>query len=302
MNRGGTFVDETVAAGLGASVQCSSVTAGDFDNDMYVDLYLACRTGASNISNILYHNNHDGTFSAVPLAGGAAGPIGLAVADNAGTADSVVTADYDVDGFLDLFVTNGFNLLPLSQGGPVKLYHNSGNGNHWIELDLVGVHSDRDATGARVYALAKGVTQLRVQDGRYHRWSQDARRIHFGLAGATAVNLTVKWPSGATQTFANIAANHLYQVTEGSPDPVPVALAAAPAAPAPSTGGSGSSGGGGGSSTGNGDSAGGGSTGGGGAMDFWSLLGMAILGATTRRRTPSWPPSRPAFKRTTHHG
>jgi ASPIC and UnbV/FG-GAP-like repeat len=215
MNRNGTFVDETIAAHLDIPVQCASVTAGDFDNDMWVDLYLACRTGASNIANILYHNNGDGTFTAVPDAGGAAGPIGLAIADGAGTADSVVTADYDEDGFLDLFVTNGFNIMPLYIGGPNKLYHNNGNGNHWIELDLVGVHSDRDATGARVYATALGVTQFRVQDGRYHRWSQDSKRIHFGLASATSVALTVKWPSGQEQTFPSVAANKLYKLTEG---------------------------------------------------------------------------------------
>ena len=141
-----------------------------------------------------------------------------------GTADSVVTADYDVDGFLDLFVTNGFNLQPRYIGGPNKLFHNNGNANHWIELDLIGVNSDRDATGARVYATANGVTQLRVQDGRYHRWSQDAKRLHFGLAGATSVSLSVKWPNGAIQTFADVPANRLYQLTEGASNPVPVVL------------------------------------------------------------------------------
>jgi hypothetical protein len=215
MNHNGTFVDATVAAHLDAPVQCGSVTTGDFDNDMYVDLYLACRTGASNIANILYHNNGDGTFTAIPNAGGAAGPIGLAISDGAGTADSVVTADYDEDGFLDLFVTNGLNLQPRYVGGPNTLFHNNGNSNHWIELDLVGVHSDRDATGARVYATALGVTQFRVQDGRYHRWSQDSKRIHFGLASATSVSLTVKWPSGLVQTFPSVAANRLYTLTEG---------------------------------------------------------------------------------------
>ena len=231
INTPGKYVDQTVAAGLDTPVQCSSVTAGDFDNDMYIDLYLACRTGASNIANILYHNNGDGTFTAVPNAGGAAGPIGLAVADGAGTADSVITGDYDVDGFLDLFVTNGFNLRPLYIGGPTKLYHNNGNSNHWIELDLVGTNSDRDATGARVSATANGVTQYRVQDGRYHRWSQDAKRMHFGLAGAAAATITVKWPSGTVQTFPNVPANRLYTVTEGVNNPAPVALGIAPAYP-----------------------------------------------------------------------
>ena len=172
-----------MASGLGAAIQCASVTAGDFDNDMDVDLFLACGDGASNTPDILYENLGNGTFAAVPNAGGAAGPIGVAVGSGAGTADSVVSADYDVDGFLDLFVTNGMNLRPLYYGGPNKLFHNSGNANHWIEIDLVGVDSDRDATGARIYATAGGVTQLRVQNGGYHRWSQDMKRSHIGLAG-----------------------------------------------------------------------------------------------------------------------
>ena len=45
-NYSGGFLDETVRAGLDTPVQCVSVTPGDFDNDMDVDLYLACRTGA----------------------------------------------------------------------------------------------------------------------------------------------------------------------------------------------------------------------------------------------------------------
>ena len=174
------------------------MTAGDFDNDMYVDLFLTCGTGASNTADILYRNHGDGTFVAVPNAGGAAGPVGSDVGSGAGTADSVVTADYDVDGFLDLFVTNGMNLRPLYYGGPNKLFHNNGNGNHWIELDLVATKSERDATGARIYATAGGVTQLRVQNGAYHRWSQDFKRSHFGLAEQHS-SLTSGWSGPAAR-------------------------------------------------------------------------------------------------------
>ena len=52
--------------------------------------------------------------------------------------------------------------------------------------------------------------------------------MHFGLAGATTVNLQVNWPSGAVQTFPNVAADQLYRITEGS-GIVPVALGIAPA-------------------------------------------------------------------------
>jgi hypothetical protein len=215
MNRPGGYIDATASAGLNTPILCASVTAGDFDNDMDVDLYLACRTGAGNIANILYENLGNGTFRMVTNAGGAAGPVGTAIADGAGTADSVISGDYDVDGFLDLFVTNGINLQPRGLGGPYKLFHNNGNANHWVEVDLVGKTSDRDATGAKVYATAGGVEQLHVQNGGYHRWSQDAKRMHFGLAGNTSVDLRVVWPGNTEQTFQNVAANKLYRITEG---------------------------------------------------------------------------------------
>ena len=160
---------------------------------------------------------------------GAEGPVGVAVASGAGTADSVISGDYDVDGFLDLFVTNGLNLQPRGFGGPNKLFHNNGNANHWVEVDLVGTTSDRDATGAKVYATAGGVTQLRVQNGAYHRWSQDAKRAHFGLAGNATVDLRVEWPSGNVQTFS-VAANSLYRITENA-GIAAVTLGVAPAYP-----------------------------------------------------------------------
>jgi hypothetical protein len=215
MNRSGGFIDETVRANLVVPVQCISVTPGDFDNDMDVDLYLGCRTGTSNIANQLWENLGGATFRRVRDAGGALGPVGIAVASGAGTADTVAAADFDVDGFLDLFVNNGFNLRPLGVGGPNVLFRNQGNGRRWVEVDLVGRQSERDATGARIYATANGVRQLRVQNGAYHRWSQDHRRAHFGLAGATTVNLRVEWPSGNVQTFDNVATNRVYTVTEG---------------------------------------------------------------------------------------
>ena len=215
MHRSGRFVDETDRVGLAEPVQCVSAVAGDLDNDMDLDLYLACRTGASNLENVVYENQGDGRFRRLAGAGGATGPMGVAVASGAGTADTAVIADYDLDGFLDLFVTNGFNLRPLQFGGPNTLYRNRGNWRRWVEVDLVGRQSDRDATGARIYATANGVTQLRVQNGAYHRWAQDARRAHFGLAGAGLVDLRVEWPSGAIQTFTGVATNKVYTITEG---------------------------------------------------------------------------------------
>jgi hypothetical protein len=209
------FVNRTAAAGLSAPISCVSGVAADFDNDMDDDLYLVCRTGVSNIVNRLYMNRGNGVFDLVAGAGGAAGPVGLSIADGAGTGDTVVVADYDVDGYVDLFVTNGLNMEPLGIGGPSRLYRNLGKGNNWIELDLQGQQSNRDGVGARVYATVPGKTQLRLQDGGYHRAAQNSQRIHFGLARNALVDLRVEWPSGRVDNYGNVAVNRLYRATEG---------------------------------------------------------------------------------------
>ncbi|MGA1198935.1 MAG: FG-GAP-like repeat-containing protein, partial [Candidatus Latescibacterota bacterium] len=65
---------------------------GDYDNDGYLDIYVG---NAS--TNVLYHNNGDGTFT--ELASGA----GVA---NGNQAYGVTWGDYDNDGYLDLYLSN----------------------------------------------------------------------------------------------------------------------------------------------------------------------------------------------------
>lgn len=200
--------------GFDEAVRCQSVVAGDFDNDMDEDLFLACTRGANNIANQLYRNNGNGTFTRIANAGGAAGRVGAAVGSKAGTSESVVVADYDLDGFLDLLVTNGNNMRPVYYGGAMQLFRNRGNGNRWLQLDLVGTASNRDAVGAQVYVTAGGRTQYREQNGGYHRWSQNFQRIHVGLAGHTQADVVVRWPNGATTRHSGLQANRLYQLRQ----------------------------------------------------------------------------------------
>ncbi|MFO1468541.1 MAG: CRTAC1 family protein [Steroidobacteraceae bacterium] len=202
-------------AGFNTNVRCQSVVSGDFDNDMDEDLYLVCSGGANNIPNRLFMNNGVGKkFTEVPNAGGAAGLVGQAVSEHAGSGDSVVVADYDLDGFLDLFVTNGSNMRPLYIGGNKQLFHNRGNGNHWMEFDLEGTTSNRDAIGSKVYVTSGGITQYREAVGGFHRWSQNFKRVHVGLAGNTQADITVQWPDGTSTTYTGLDANHLYKLRQ----------------------------------------------------------------------------------------
>jgi len=220
-----TGVDSTAASmfnpvlrgDIAQQMMCVSATAGDFDNDMDLDIYVVCRGGVENLPNRLFENDGTGFFTEVTGAGGAEGVVGLGLQSGAGTGESVIMADYDVDGLLDLFVTNGLNLQPFREGGPDQLFRNKTvNGNNWTLIDLEGTTSNRDGVGASLYATtADGTVQLREQNGGYHRWSQHHTRIHFGLGANTQFDLEVRWPSGLIETHTGINSNQLVKVVEG---------------------------------------------------------------------------------------
>jgi len=203
------FEDVTAQSGLNLPSACGSVAAADFDNDMDIDLYLVCRSTAVNLSNRLYENFGDATFEMVAGAGGDQGSL-------IGRGDSVAVADFDEDGFLDLFITNGLGSAPFDVG-PDQLFKNLGNGNNWIEIDLEGVLSNRDGIGARIFVTAGGVTQFREQAGGVHAKSQNHQRVHFGLAANKRVNrIIIDWPSGIRQEITEISANQIIRVVEPS--------------------------------------------------------------------------------------
>src|SRR6202166_507816 len=115
-NRGdGTFEDVTAKARIDQTTghYAFSVTTLDFDDDGWPDIFVACDSTAS----ILYHNNHDGTFTDVAITAGAAfNEDGRAQAGMGST-----SADYNGDGKLDLFKTN-------FSDDTATLYRNNGNG------------------------------------------------------------------------------------------------------------------------------------------------------------------------------
>lgn len=97
-NGDGTFTDVTEQAGLAGVGYSMGVAAGDYDNDGFVDLYVA---GFDR--NQLFHNNGDGTFTDVTEKAGVGGKIPIQ-----GKPWSVAAGwlDYNNDGLLDLFVVN----------------------------------------------------------------------------------------------------------------------------------------------------------------------------------------------------
>jgi len=213
MNRAGKLIEESDKRGVNRrQVSGMNVVAGDFDNDMDVDLYILASGNIGQQQNLLLLNNRSGHFQIVKDTGGAPGSL-------AGVGDSVTTVDFDGDGFLDLLVTNGESMgrslgLPSDRGG-YQLFRNVGNGNHWLKIDLEGTRSNRDGIGAIVRVTAGGVTQTRLQDGGVHHRGQNHSRLHFGLAKQAQVEkITVRWPSGVVQELQGTKANQVLRVKE----------------------------------------------------------------------------------------
>lgn len=189
------------------SPSCLAATSGDFDNDMDLDLFLVCTEGAANIPNVMYENTGQGKFVRVERHGAEGSDIGIG--------SKVATADYDNDGFLDLFVANGLEFPSPINRGPNQLFRNKGNDNHWIKLHLQGTKSNRDAIGAYVLVTAAGKTQLREQNGKSHFGAQDDIILHFGLGTSDKVSeIAVYWPSGNKQILRDVPANQTLLIEE----------------------------------------------------------------------------------------
>lgn len=104
-NCDGTFTDMTVASGL-AQPATSTQTAvwTDIDNDGFLDLVIGNENGAIQ----LFRNKGDGTFEDIAATAGI---------NRGGFTKSVVAADYDNDGYPDLYVSNA--------NGNKFLFHNN---------------------------------------------------------------------------------------------------------------------------------------------------------------------------------
>jgi enediyne biosynthesis protein E4 len=141
-NGNGTFTDVTQKAGVGGSGWSSSAAWVDLDNDGFLDLIVLryldwdfddfwcgehkegfrayCHPDHFKpISPLVYHNNHDGTFTEV------AEKVGLS---KPGKGLGLDIADYDRDGRIDIFIAND-SMVEF-------LYHNKGDGT-FEDLGLV---------------------------------------------------------------------------------------------------------------------------------------------------------------------
>jgi enediyne biosynthesis protein E4 len=151
---------------------------------------------------LLFLNQRDGTFHDVSGQAGEALKVprsgrGLAI------------GDLFNDGLQEVVVEN-------LEGEPVILRPEARPRNHWIGFELLGTRGDKLALNARVKVIA-GFTQTDEVRSSGSYLSQNDLRLHFGLGDRRqADRVEISWPSGRTETLANVEADHSYCVKEGS--------------------------------------------------------------------------------------
>jgi hypothetical protein len=217
-NLGGRlFIDVTRQAGTGSGT-VNQVKWGvgfvDFDNDGYRDVFIACGHIDDNVEsfddttsyrarNVLLRNLGNGRFADVSAQSGLdllPKQVGRGAAFD----------DLDNDGCVDVVILN-------SRSGPTILRNESATGNHWIQVQLRGVKTNRDGVGARVKVVAGDFSQIdEVHSGRSYQ-SHFGSRLHFGLGKHNRVDrIEVRWIGGGVDVLENEAADRLLTITEGT--------------------------------------------------------------------------------------
>lgn len=142
----GTFRDATEQSGIIASKRDDATSAvwADYDNDGLLDLYV---TEYGEASNILYHNEGNGSFSVVTEEAGVSGIsyCSKTRAQQLNARNSLQAAwfDYNKDNLIDLFVTNDSQAYS-------PLYRNNGDGTFTEVTKEAGMCRGADAMGIAV--------------------------------------------------------------------------------------------------------------------------------------------------------
>lgn len=195
-----SFLSAGSAAGVGFDTVGWGAIFFDFDNDGWLDLYLATSVYDITQANRLFHNRGDGTFADRSLKGGTA---------NLGHTLGAAYADYDQDGLLDLVIGN--------RGEGYRLYHNRGTAagaKDWLDIRLTGSGPiNRNAIGTRVYlTLADGRTLMQEVKCGSSLGSGNDFALHFGLGTSAVVQASVLWPDGTMHAFGAMAPNYFISV------------------------------------------------------------------------------------------
>ena len=204
---GKKFLPETLGPG---------VAFIDYDNDGWQDIFIANGTGwpghPGHVSTpVLYHNNHDGTFTDVTKKAGLAIPMyGMGVA----------VGDYDNDGYDDLFVT---------AYGQNHLFRNNGNGTFTDVTKKAGLITAPELSASAAWVDYDRDGRLDLLVTNYVRWSPE-KDLYCTMDGKTKSYCTPEtYPGASARLWRNNGSGTFTDVTKkaGLYDPTSKSLGVA---------------------------------------------------------------------------
>jgi hypothetical protein len=206
INDNGIFTENMGSIIASENTNSFGSSFGDVDNDGDLDLLVCNAYLGSQNTNYLYINDGAGNFSLDMTSD---------IAIHQGWTFGAAFGDYNNDGWLDVILANNLN-----DNQTNSLFKNTGSGNNWIKLKLIGTESNHSAIGAKIRLRstinASEIWQTRSIAAASGYCSQNSFSVHFGLGNATIVDeIEIQWPSGIIETFTNIATNGIYTAIEG---------------------------------------------------------------------------------------
>jgi hypothetical protein len=202
--RRGFFEDVTTQSGL--AVLCGQYTGwggllNDFDNDGYVDLFIA--NGDPHHlyleEAVLARNDGQGRFIDVARQSGE-------YFNKKHVGRGAAFADFDNDGDLDLLV-NALHEVPH------LLRNDGGNRSSWLKVVPVRRDTRMIALGATVTVKAGNLAMIQPVLGVNGYLTSSDPRPNFGWGkAAQAESVEIRWPDGRSQVLPNVPANQVLTI------------------------------------------------------------------------------------------
>ncbi len=200
----GVFTEEAELRGVQNTDWGWGTSFSDFDNDGFLDLIA---TNGWPYNNEQFLNDNTKVFLSQE------GEYFIDITQSTGLLDSLQgrglsAFDYDLDGDLDVFITN--------INGAVSLWRNDlDNGNHYLTVTLTEPTINRMALGARVQVHSNGITQTREIRCGSNYTSQDPMNAHFGLGDNEVLDsMVITWQDGSIQSYYNVETNQNMNITK----------------------------------------------------------------------------------------
>jgi hypothetical protein len=205
----GLFIDVTAQSHL--AVLCGQYTGwggllNDYDNDGYVDLFIA-----NGDPHHLYLEESviarwDGQSRFIDMARQSGDFF-----NHKYVGRGAAFADFDNDGDLDI-------LMNVLDDVPRILRNDSGNRRNWLKVVPLCADSGMVALGSTVTVKAGSLTMIQPVLGVNGYLTASDPRPHFGLGDATlAESVEILWPNGQKQAIASVKANQILKITQGQP-------------------------------------------------------------------------------------